>query len=63
MGISTTPTVIAKLAKKAHDHFVISQEALKKQPSPDWTAFGKEMKALELSLGKLIEATKQEQVK
>jgi len=61
MGISTTPSVIAKLTQKAHDHLRKSQEALKNKPSPDWTTFGKEMKSLELSLGKLVELTKQEQ--
>jgi hypothetical protein len=63
MGISTTPTIIASLAKKAYGHYLISQESLKKGPHPDWVKFGKEMTALELSLQKLIEATKQAAVK
>ncbi len=61
MGISTTPSSIAKLSQKAYDHFCKSQEALKNKPLPDWATFGREMKSLELSLGKLVEATKQEQ--
>lgn len=63
MGISTTPTIIVKLTKQAYEHYSIAQSALVKGPHPDWVKFGKEMKALELSLGKLMEATKQEPVK
>ncbi len=56
MGISTTPSTIAKLVQVTYDHFLAAQAAMKK---PDPALLDTEMKATQTGLEKLLEATKQ----
>ncbi len=56
MGISTTPSMVAKLVKTTYDHFLTAESALSKF---DWAAYGSEMKAVRLGLEKLLELMKQ----
>ncbi len=62
MGISTTPSAVARLVKEAHDHFVALQMARQK-PLGDKAVIDQEMEALKVSLEKLMEATEQQTVK
>ena len=55
---TTAPTSanVAALAKEANDHYLKAQEALK---TSDWTTYGNEMKALQQTIDKLMQATGQ----
>lgn len=55
---TTAPTNanVSALAKEANDHYLKAQEALK---TSDWTTYGNEMKALQQTLDKLMQATGQ----
>jgi len=53
----TTPSPnVATLTKEANDHYTKAQDALK---TGDWTTYGAEMKALQQTLDKLMQATGQ----
>jgi len=56
-GAPTSANVSA-LAKEANDHYLKAQDALK---TSDWATYGAEMKALQQSLDKLMQATGQKQ--
>ncbi|MBI5034420.1 MAG: UPF0182 family protein [Chloroflexi bacterium] len=71
LGTPTTPTTttppttgvpistdVAVLAKEANDHYTKAQDALK---TSDWTTYGNEMKALQQTLDRLLQATGQKQ--
>ncbi len=53
---AATNTNIAALAKEANDHYVKAQDALK---TSDWATYGTEMKALQQTLDKMMQATGQ----
>jgi hypothetical protein len=55
MGLSTTPTTVARLVRTTNEHFLAAQAAQKKL---DWVTYGREMKAVQAGLQKLLEATK-----
>ncbi len=54
-GASTSANVAA-LAKEANDHYLKAQDALK---TGDWATYGAEMKALQQTIDKLMQATGQ----
>ena len=56
MGISTTPTAVARLVRVTYEHFMAGQRALRER---DWTTYGKEMRATQLGLERLRDATRQ----
>ncbi len=53
-----TSTDVGALAKEANDHYAKAQDALK---TSDWATYGAEMKALQQTLDKLMQATGQKQ--
>ncbi len=55
MGISTTPTAVAKMVRITYEHWLAAQTALRRS---DWTTYGKEIKAVGLGLKELREATR-----
>ncbi len=56
MGISTTPSAIAKLVQTTYDHFLAARAALK---ISDRSAYEREMGAVQLGLEELMKVVKE----
>ncbi len=56
MGISTTPTTIARLAQTTYDHFLAAQAA---SDDSDSLLYQKEMRAVQLGLEELMKVIKE----